>query len=210
YRNLRGVRVMPQPVQKPHPPIYVACIMTEESFRFTGEHGYNLMYVPYVGTAELMRERVGWYRESLLKAGHDLRTRDVMVAVHFFCGESTVHGRDYPRPFLSDYLDSGAEANHAEADAVQYRGYAGLAQAFERLSQNYELMYPNQVVFGDADQCLRRIADYETLGATHISLLTNFGGMPHVEIMRSLERFAKDVIPQLKYKSDAQTAAAGR
>jgi len=134
----------------------------------------------------------------------------VMVALHFFCGESPGHARDYPRPFLSDYLDSAAEANQTEADAVQYRGYGGLAQVLERLSQNYELMYPNQVVFGDADQCLRRIGDYQALGATHVSLLTNFGGMPHAEIMRSLERCAKDVIPELKRQSDAQGAAAGR
>jgi natural product biosynthesis luciferase-like monooxygenase protein len=210
YRTLNDVRVLPRPVQKPHPPVYVACVMTEESFRFTGERGYNVMYVPYVGTAELMRERVGWYRESLLKAGHDAKVRDVMVAVHFFCGESAAHARDYPRPFLSDYLDSGAESNQTEPDAVQYRGYAGLAKTFDNLSRNYELMYPNQVVFGDAEQCLRRIGDYAALGATHISLLTNFGGMPHLEIMRSLERFAKDVMPQLKRTSEPQSAAAGR
>jgi natural product biosynthesis luciferase-like monooxygenase protein len=210
YRTLRDVTVIPRPLQKPHPPVYVACIMTEESFRFTGERGYNLMYVPYVGTPELMRERLGWYGESLLKGGHDPKTHDVMVAVHFFCGESAAHARDYPREFISDYLDSAAEANQTDADAVQYRGYSGLAKNLERLSKNYELMYPNQVVFGDAEQCLKRIEDYEALGATHVSLVTNFGGMPHTEIMRSLERFAKDVIPRIKRKPDQQSAAAGR
>lgn len=208
HRKLRGVEVMPKPVQRPHPPIYVACIMTEESFLFAGAHGYNLMYVPYVGTPELARERIGWYRDALVKAGHDAGTRDVMMAVHFFAGESAAHAREFPRQAMKNYLTQAGEANQIAADPTQYRGYQGMGKTFEKLRTNYELMYPNQVIFGDAEQCLKRIADYEAMGATHVSLITNFGGMPHAEIMRSLERFAKGVMPHLKRPS--QSAAFAR
>ena len=207
HRKLRGVNVIPKPLQRPHPPIYVACIVTEESFRFAGAHGYNLMYVPYVGTPELARERIGWYREALAGAGHDPAARDVMMAVHFFAGESPEHARDFPRQAMKNYLAQAGEANQIEADPTQYRGYQGMGKIFEQLRANYELMYPNQVIFGDAEQCLKRIADYEAMGATHIALVNNFGGMPHAEIMRSLERFAKGVLPHLK--RPAQSAAAG-
>jgi alkanesulfonate monooxygenase SsuD/methylene tetrahydromethanopterin reductase-like flavin-dependent oxidoreductase (luciferase family) len=56
-------------------------------------------------------------------------------------------------------------------------------------------MYPERVIFGDVDQCIQRLKDIEALGITRLCLLTNFGGMPHQEIMRSLERFATHVLP---------------
>lgn len=196
HRRLDGVNVLPKPLQRPHPPIYVACIMSEESFRFAGARGYNLMYVPYVGTPELARERVGWYRDALTRAGHDPAERDVMMATHFFAGESPAHAREFPRRALGNYLAQAAEANQTIADESQYKGYGSIGATLAKLGEHYEMMYPNQVMFGDADQCLRRIEDYEAMGAKHLSLITNFGGMPHAEIMRSLERFARDVMPR--------------
>ncbi|MGH7932115.1 MAG: LLM class flavin-dependent oxidoreductase [Candidatus Binataceae bacterium] len=213
YRHLRGVNVIPKPLQRPHPPIYVACIFTPESFDFTGSHGYHLMYVPYVSTAEDAHERVGWYRDALSRAGHDPATREIMMCAHFFQGESARHAREYPRPFMANYFALAAEANRTDADPSQYKSYAGIGNIFQALHENYDLMYPNKVIFGDADQCVERFAYYEAMGATHISLIGNFGGMPHAEIMRSLERFVKHVMPYLKSgksRTPRQGAAAGR
>ncbi|MGH7985975.1 MAG: LLM class flavin-dependent oxidoreductase [Candidatus Binataceae bacterium] len=198
YRTLRGVNVIPKPVQRPHPPIYVACIFTPESFEFAGRNGYHLMYVPYVSGPEDALTRVGWYRDALRRAGHDRGTREVMMCMHFFQGESADHAREYPRQFMANYFELAAEANRVDADPSQYQSYAGIGGIFQRLHEEYELMYPNQVIFGDAEQCLARFAHYEALGATHMSLINNFGGMPHREIMRSLERFVKQVMPYLK------------
>lgn len=208
YRTLKDVNVVPKPVQRPHPPIYVACIMTPDSFEFTGIHGYNLMYVPYVGSPEDGAARVRTYREWLTKAGYDPASREVMMCVHAFCGESAEHARDYPRPFMKNYFQLAAEANRVDADEIQYKGYAGMGKIFQHIHENYDFMYPNQVVFGNPEECLERIAYYEAMGATQISLITNFGGMPHAEIMRSLERLVKYVMPHLKRAP--QSAAAGR
>ncbi|MBF6561322.1 MAG: LLM class flavin-dependent oxidoreductase [Candidatus Binataceae bacterium] len=207
FRTLKNVDVIPKPVQRPHPPIYVACIMTPESFAFTGGRGYNLMYVPYVGSAEDGAARVKSYRDALGSAGHDLATHDVMMCLHTFIGESPRHARDYPRPYLTNYFELAAAANRVDAQSAQYQGYAGLGKVFKHIHENYDFMYPNQVIFGDPEQSLARIAHYEAMGATHISLITNFGGMPHAEIMRSLERFVKHVMPHVK--PTPQSAAAG-
>jgi natural product biosynthesis luciferase-like monooxygenase protein len=206
FRSLRNVNVIPKPVQRPHPPIYVACIMTPDSFEFTGTHGYNLMYVPYVAKPEESVARIRTYREWLAKAGYDPATRDVMMCVHAFCGESANHARDYPRPFVRNYFRLAAEANLVDAENDQYKGYSGLGKVFAHIQDNYDFMYPNQVIFGNPDQFLERIAHYEAMGATHVSLIVNFGGMPHAEIMHSLERVVKHVLPHLQ--RDSQTAAA--
>ncbi len=209
YRILKDVNVLPKPVQRPHPPIYVACIMTPESFEFTARHGYHLMYVPYVGSPEDGVARIRHYRQTLTEAGYDPASREVMMCMHAFCGESAAHARDYPRPYLTNYFELAAGANRVDADADQYRGYAGIGKIFQHIHENYDFMYPNQVIFGDPEQCLERIEYYRAMGATQISLITNFGGMPHREIMRSLERFVKDVIPHVRRDGDQSAAAGG-
>ena len=44
---LSGLPLLPPIYQKPHPPIWVACLMSPESFEWTAEEGYNLLYVAY-------------------------------------------------------------------------------------------------------------------------------------------------------------------
>ena len=46
FRKIHNLRVIPKPIQK-LPPVYVACIFTDESFQWTGKMGHNLMTVPY-------------------------------------------------------------------------------------------------------------------------------------------------------------------
>jgi alkanesulfonate monooxygenase SsuD/methylene tetrahydromethanopterin reductase-like flavin-dependent oxidoreductase (luciferase family) len=48
FFNYDNVRVLPKPVQRPHPPIWVGATRTEETFRWAGENGFNLMTIPFV------------------------------------------------------------------------------------------------------------------------------------------------------------------
>ena len=206
YRTVQDLRVIPKPLQKPHPPISVACVLSQESFEWTGRQGYNLMYVPYVSTLEETKQRLGWYREALIQAGHDPSRREVLLVYHFFMGETARHAQEYPRAFLLRYLQSAAESNQSGAYSQDYQAYAGLGELFSKI--DYDYMYPERVIFGNAEQCLERLAQLEALGVTHVSLVTNFGGIAHQEVMRSLERFAVQVLPHLA-SGPARAVAAG-
>ncbi|HTW89032.1 MAG TPA: LLM class flavin-dependent oxidoreductase [Candidatus Binataceae bacterium] len=197
FFQVRDLSVIPQPLQKPHPPIFLAAIITEESFLWAGRMGYNLMYVPIVSTREEMRERFGIYRRARAAAGHDPNTAQIMVELHFYMGESPRQAKEYPRPFVERFHRTAADANRVEADAAQYKGYGGLAAKFEELAGNYDHIYPERAIFGDEEQILARFADLAEAGITEVALKVNFGGMPQREIMRSLERFAARVLPKI-------------
>src|ERR671939_921811 len=49
FWRFEDVHSMPRPYQKPHPPIWVAAIATEESFVNAARNGYHIMIVPYAG-----------------------------------------------------------------------------------------------------------------------------------------------------------------
>ncbi len=47
FHRFHDVRLMPRPVQKPHPPIWIAAVATKESFIWAGRHGYHVKYAGY-------------------------------------------------------------------------------------------------------------------------------------------------------------------
>jgi alkanesulfonate monooxygenase SsuD/methylene tetrahydromethanopterin reductase-like flavin-dependent oxidoreductase (luciferase family) len=70
FHKFHDVRLMPRPIQKPHPPIWVAAVMSTESFIWAGQHGYHIMIVPFASNLERVRELVQIYRDAWREAGH--------------------------------------------------------------------------------------------------------------------------------------------
>ena len=74
---LTGLPLLPPIYQKPHPPIWVACLMSPESFEWTAQEGYNLLYVAYHVDHPVAVERIGWYRNALQKNGRSIADHEV-------------------------------------------------------------------------------------------------------------------------------------
>ena len=195
FRQLRNIRVIPKPLQK-LPPVYVACIFTEESFEWTGKMGYNLMTVPYAAPdPEFLVGRINVFRNARRAQGYQTEP-EVLGVYHFYCGETPEQAKEEPREAMLRYVQSVVGANPEPAYSSQYKMYKGLSQAFQGL--NYDYLYPHKVIFGDPDQCVERIKQILNFGMTNVSLLINFGGLEHAKIMASFDRFAKYVMPKFQ------------
>jgi alkanesulfonate monooxygenase SsuD/methylene tetrahydromethanopterin reductase-like flavin-dependent oxidoreductase (luciferase family) len=160
--------------------------------------GYNLMYVPIVSSHNETLHRLGIYRRARAEAGHDPASAEIMVELHFYMGEDAVQAKEFPRPYVERFHRTAADANRTAADSGQYKGYGGIGKKFEELAGDYDYIYPERAIFGDEEQIMTRFAELERLGATEVALKVNFGGMPHGEIMKSLDRFAARVLPRLR------------
>lgn len=193
FRRVRDLQVIPKPVQQ-LPPIYVASIFTPESFEWTGRMGYNLMVVPYAADPNVLAGHIKLFRDTRRAHGH-LREPDVMAVYHFYCGATKDEARDTAREPMRRYLGAAAESNREPAYSDQYQAYGQLREGFKMLMDYDHTLYPNRLLVGDPAQCIERIEQIKTLGVTQIGLLADFGGLEHVEIMASLERFAKEVMP---------------
>lgn len=195
FRQVRNLRVIPKPVQK-LPPVYVACIFTPESFEWTAMQGYNLMVVPYASpNPEALIGNIQLFRDTRKTHGYPAAP-EVLGVYHFYCGETAAKAKEEPREALQRYLNSVVESNQEEAYSDQYKAYKGLHKGFDRMEYDGYL-YPSRVLFGDPDQCVERIKQIQATGVTNISLLANFGGLEHAQILASLDRFATQVMPRV-------------
>ncbi len=195
FRSVHNLRVIPKPAQK-LPPMYVACIFTEESFEWTGKMGYNLMTVPYASPdPEFLIGRINLFREARRAHGYKSEP-EVLGVYHFYCGETPEKAKEEPSEAMLRYVQSVVAANQEAAYSDQYKMYKALPDAFKGF--NYEYLYPHKVIFGDPEQCIERIKQIQSFGVTNVSLLINFGGLDHTKIMASFDRFAKYVLPKFQ------------
>lgn len=184
--------VYPKPFQKPHPPIYITANRDPESFQMVGRRGHHLMTLPWIATNEIQRPRVEQYWQALREAGHRVEDKDVFVMYPCYVADS----------------DGNARAEVVEHWS-RWRGFALAALNLEPGNEAYQRVFAHldydamvrdsRGVFGSPETCARIIKTIgEVVGATHIGLTFHFGGLSQNKVLRSMERFAREVLPRVR------------
>ncbi len=190
--NFRGeffhydnVRVLPKPVQRPHPPIWVGCARSEDSFRWAGENGFNLMTLPYLYPKLGSLERfTKVYREALAQAGRERAGREILGKFHIYVSNSLDQAVEEATPYLRNYGNVHAAADpDRELENVFGRDVASqMAQGF--------------IIAGDPQRCIDAIHQWrEQVGLTTMSGTFYFGGMPQELALKNIRLFAERVMP---------------
>jgi natural product biosynthesis luciferase-like monooxygenase protein len=199
FRTVRNVTILPRPVQKPTPPIYMAAAVSPESFVTAGEKGHSLLLALFALPMNVLKEQVQLYRETLVKAGHSPQKVEIAAGYHSFVDETTELARRKWEGHYMRYLRFVASLlpSPEEISGAQYESWKRFAENLRRVT--FEQMYPERVLCGTPAQCVERIAKLqEELGITHFHAYMNLGGLEHREVMRSMERFAKYVMPHFR------------
>ena len=185
FFNYDDVRVLPKPVQRPHPPIWVGATRTKETFRWVGKNGFHLMTLPFVHpTMEALHDLVEIYRQALAQAGHDSATRQILGKFHIYVSDSLAQGIREAAPYMKNY-----SAIHAAVDPTRKLTNrdvtADMARGF--------------IIVGDPQRCVDIIRRWqEEVGLTTFSFTFHFGGMPQEMALKNIRLFADQVMPALE------------
>jgi natural product biosynthesis luciferase-like monooxygenase protein len=196
--KMSGLTVLPPIYQTPHPPIWNACLMSPESFEWTAQEGHNLLYVAYHVDHPVAVERIGWYRNALPKFGRKIEDHEICCVYHAHFLDAADDDRlkaVVDRP-MAEYARAGIEAASKPPDPEAYKGYDRREAGQQELG--FDRYFPGRVVMGGPDQAVERIRELAAIGITQLAFLVDFGSLAQAEIMRSLEVFARDVLPRVR------------
>jgi natural product biosynthesis luciferase-like monooxygenase protein len=188
------LRVLPRPVQRPHPPIWVGASRSDDTYRWAGENGFHLMTLPYLYEPAEMQEALGHYREALLAAGHDPATREVLGKFHVYVAESNAAAVREAEPYLERYEASAASVIRRPSHQVP-------SSAKRTRDRDYfaAQIAAGNIIAGDPDRCVEVIRHWrDTLGLTALSGTFHFGGLPQELALRSIRLFAERVMPAFR------------
>jgi alkanesulfonate monooxygenase SsuD/methylene tetrahydromethanopterin reductase-like flavin-dependent oxidoreductase (luciferase family) len=105
-----GVEVLPKPMQRPHPPVWMAAT-SEPAIDWAAGRGFSILMDPHAGHAEIGRKR-RYYAERLAAAGHSLAGRDLPVARLVALGDTTAKTAEVARRGAQWIVDSYFGAQH--------------------------------------------------------------------------------------------------
>jgi natural product biosynthesis luciferase-like monooxygenase protein len=195
---IENISVLPRVYQQPRPPIWVACFLTPESFAWTAAEGYNLLYVAYHVDSKTAGERMHWYIDELPKHGRRVADHEVACCyhAHFTAEDDVARLKSLVEKPMVEYTGAGVEAARRPPDPTAYKGYAA-REDYQRQAA-FETYYPDHVLMGSPGPVLERIKHMRSLGVTQLMLIVDFGSLAQRDIMRSLEVFARDILPKAK------------
>jgi len=187
-----------RPCQQPHPPIFVAATFSPVSFEWSGRNGYHLMIVPYLSANERVATLLDLYRKAWVDAGHAPGAEQVHLTYQCYVAEDPAEAWRRGEVFFEDYKAKQLDAVSAwrKYTSDQYPGYELLADIIEA-GTFADGVAEQKLLIGGPDQVAAQIeAIRGHHGNVEPSLQVNFGNMPMAEARRTVELFARHVMPR--------------
>ncbi|GIX46667.1 MAG: hypothetical protein KatS3mg131_0878 [Candidatus Tectimicrobiota bacterium] len=184
YCQLHAARTALRPVQKPHPPIWVAA-NNDPAVERAAELGDAWIINPHA-TLQTIARQMQLYRAALARLGKPFPAelpmmREVCVA------ETQEEALRLARPYLE-------QKYAAYVQWGQHRALPG----DDDMTQRFEDLARDRFILGDPQACadeIRRCA--EMTGATTFIFRLHWPGMPHAAVTRAMRLLAERVRPLL-------------
>lgn len=188
----------PRPIQKPHPPIFVAATGTPASFDWAGQQGHGLMVVPYLSRFENLQENLRRYRDAFTGAHPDRPVPTVQMSFHMHVAESEAQAVAEATPQMDQYMEVFKESASAwqTRSSKDYAGYSAVIAELDTMTME-RVLREGRAFIGSPDtveRSIRRVLDL--FGDVEPSMSMLFGNMPYAAAESSLRLFAAEVMPR--------------
>lgn len=201
FYNLPEVRVTPPPLQKPHPPLYLACT-SAASYEQAATRG-----LPYAGVSAAhsraalaaLKPAHKRYLELAESSGHDMTRARFPQTLIMYCGESDAEAVETMRTHLTTFkliAEGHYEGSRGRFQRGDQQGKAEVERAVNsQLEHN---------IIGGTDTCIERLeAARAVSGVNYLLAIVNPGGVPHQKVLKSMKRFAQSVAPHFSEERQA-------
>ncbi|MFP6733449.1 MAG: LLM class flavin-dependent oxidoreductase [Rhodospirillales bacterium] len=196
FHSFANTTTLPRPTQNPRPPFWVAAVSSPESFAGAARLGHGVMGVPLFGPK--MKEMMAIYRESWKEAGH-AGAGKIMLMFHMFCWPDESEAHDIARGPINRYIAALVDAASDWTAGTQSDAYPGYDQLVANIAKdNFESTLARGAAWvGTPKTIIEQINEFRsTIGDIEIgSFQVNFSDLPVELAKKSMENFAKDVMP---------------
>jgi alkanesulfonate monooxygenase SsuD/methylene tetrahydromethanopterin reductase-like flavin-dependent oxidoreductase (luciferase family) len=193
--EIKKISVIPQPYQKPHPPI-TQVVDSVSSIEWAAKNGINcIMWIPTVKT---LKKRFEVYKN----AKSETEKRDVPMGEgitlvrDMFVAETMEDAKKLAGEYMVNYMKWVCHwrglGNHMDPDEMLpvTKGKTDLL--------DYEFLHKRNMLFGTPDYVVEKIKELQTeLNLKDLLVWSNFPGIKHEDAMRSIKLFNEEVIPKI-------------
>jgi alkanesulfonate monooxygenase SsuD/methylene tetrahydromethanopterin reductase-like flavin-dependent oxidoreductase (luciferase family) len=185
--------VLPPPLQLPHPPLWIAAL-SPRSMDWAVKLGFdsNFIFSPFRRPFSYVEEVYGAFARAMEELGKP------RSSVKFGVNRMTYVGEPEDTRDVLRYVRMNeriVEQQLANAERVSHGDYV-VEQAFSEDEPELEEMHAN-IAFGGVEEVREKLSCYSQLGVDMFSAWHNVG-QPHERVIKSMEIFAKEIMPGLR------------
>ncbi|MES1246081.1 MAG: LLM class flavin-dependent oxidoreductase [Actinomycetota bacterium] len=223
-------RILPKPVQDPHPPMFLACTRSE-MFEYAGAHGLGALALGFAGPDDVAIKN-GLYRNAIANRNEDdvhgafandklvalcpaivLEDREEAQRIGFrgqrFFVESIAQwkGGPPPNPDTYDLDNEAALLAMQEATLKAKFGSEDIKSiSIDEIRSSGLQRYNVNQAYGNPDDAIAYIERLIEAGADEIMFILQMGTVPQEAILESIRQIGTHVIPHF---AETRTAVAG-
>ena len=192
-------RVVPKPLQKPHPPMWMACV-APDSYEMAGDRGLGVLSFNF--NWEQVRQMMAAYRQACAQRSHPIPK----VVNEQFAGVAIMHvaenkeeealGLEGARWFLHNV----AKLFEPLMAKNKLYSYEYLRNVFAmdldpKDASDAQLKEHHMVVVGNPDEVIHKLENFQQAGLSQVICFKQAGRIPHANIMQSIKRIGKYILP---------------
>ena len=185
----RPITMLPKPIQKPHPQIWIAC-QSEQTIDWTASQGYFPIFSGSSGGAQIFAWRQR-FMDRWRAAGHT--NPNPRIAVQRFV--YVCDGEDEARAALRWPRWQRRLATHLRG--ATERIVAGRNEEHPAPTEPSDDELWDRVVYGPPERCIAQVRRDVEAGFTDFIGWFDVGGLPIETVKQSMRRFAAEVKPAL-------------
>jgi len=191
--SLQNLGVYPRPLQDPLP-VWIAVGGTPQSVVRAATLGLPMALAIIGGAPERFAPFISLYRDTAVKAGHDLSKMAIGINSHAYIAEDSRKAAD---EFFPSYA-------YVMTKIGRERGWPPTTRdQFEMLRSPR-----GALLVGDPDEVIEKILfQHKIFGHQRFLAQMSVGTMPHRQVMRSIELFGTKVAPVVRRETTAASAA---
>jgi alkanesulfonate monooxygenase SsuD/methylene tetrahydromethanopterin reductase-like flavin-dependent oxidoreductase (luciferase family) len=216
YFTMPAREIIPKPIQKPHPAIWVAATQPT-TWEVAGHKGIGALGFG-ISEPGALDKLVASYKKAIgncapVGAFINDRTAAATVAV---CAPTREEAFEWGRNAIDFTTRKGAElfTPFSKQEVKGYEYYKKMAEQAVALGDyrlsNADLekrVATGAAMVGDPEDCLKVARMYESAGIDLLLMLVQVGSVPHEKVMQTIELLAKHVMPKVQTGA-AKVAAA--
>ena len=195
--RLSGVSLTCRPVQRPHPPVWIAA-NGDAAIRRAARLGDTWFVNPHATMATLTRQ-MALYRAERARLGKPF-PGVLPVMKEIFCARNRATAVRIAGPYLAE----------------KYKAYAAWGQdavlpGGETFQQPFESLLRDRFVLGSPEECYEQLRPcWEDAGATFLFFRTHWSGMPVEHALASMRLISDELLPALRRTTPAGQSVSDR
>lgn len=204
YFSMPCRNLVPKPVQRPHPPLWLAC-SNRETIHTAAKLGMGALTFAFVDPEDAKSWVDDYYetiRKECVPIGHAVNANVAMVT-GFSCHRDPAEAA---RRGIDGFNFFGFALAHFYLTGEQKPGRTNVWEKFEKMRS----LMPQEGAhrgIGTPDQMREHLRGFEGTGVDQVIFIQQGGRNRHDHICESLELFADEVMPEFKEKEPERLAS---